>query len=40
MYMNNFYFVIYDKCYIKVFYNDIIRNVLELVKDDFCIEGY
>lgn len=30
----------YDKCHIKVFYNDTTRDAPELVKDDPCTEGY
>lgn len=39
-YTNNSYFVTYDKCHIKVFYNDTTRDAPELVKDDLCTEGY
>ncbi|XP_065945028.1 solute carrier family 22 member 6-A isoform X2 [Magallana gigas] len=39
-YTNNSYFVTYNKCHIKVFYNDTTRDAPELVKDDLCTEGY
>lgn len=39
-YTNNSYLVTYDKCHIKVFYNDTTRDAPELVKDDLCTEGY
>lgn len=37
---NNSYYVTYDKCHMKVFYNDSSQNEIKLVKDSTCTEGY
>lgn len=37
---NNSYYVTYDKCHMKVFYNDSSQNKITLVKDSTCTEGY
>lgn len=37
---NSSYFVSYDKCHIKVLYNDTAKKTHTLVKKTTCFEGY